>query len=68
MAGYEIYPNFPDPIQNPNKHIRGLEPKALPEPVHESLENGHYSLLYKLIDGRMEMVLVRQEDIQSKTK
>jgi hypothetical protein len=68
MAGYEIYPNFPDPQHDPKKHVGGCERITLPEPVHQDPETSHYSLLYKLIDGRMEMVLVKQEDIKSHTE
>jgi hypothetical protein len=60
MAGYEIYPFFPGRDQR-LKPFPASSAYELKDPCPEDPPEGDpFTLLYKLIDGKMEMVLVRQ--------
>ena len=62
MAGYEIYPLFPkrDHRLKPFPAPAACEPPAASS-SEDPPEGDPFTLLYKLIDGKMEMVLVRQQ-------
>jgi hypothetical protein len=58
MAGYEIYPSLPNGERKSQES--GQNARREPAPAFPDPDVCPYTLLYKLIDGKMEMVLVRQ--------
>ncbi len=61
MAGYEIYPFFPEREHCMKPFVESSACER-PDLCPDSLPEGNpFTLLYKLIDGKMEMVLVRQQ-------